>query len=199
MKSNGGSGLQIYTGDAFSPDRGLLESGCLSSQATDPQSKDLVFERAATFDHLERFIAYGGGMDQGEYLPDPCRKIYDEEGRLIAILGELREEDKEEGWGWWDESIDYSGQIGIQYRDDGTVSNMEYIRSPNRYRTFDSSGDIEYDEKGRMLSNEYYITHGRDIDIYLYEEDRDMPWCLIRWCCFVLGFEDIYLFLSQEP
>lgn len=76
---------------------------------------------------------------------------------------------------------------------------MEYIRSPNRYGTFDSRGDIEYDEKGRMLSNEYYVTHGEHMDIYLYEEDSDMPWGVIRWCCSAPGFEDIYLFLPQEP
>lgn len=75
----------------------------------------------------------------------------------------------------------------------------EYLRPYYRYGTFDSSGDIEYDEKGRMLRNEYYVTHGGDMDIYLYEEDSDMPWGVIRWCCFAPGFEDIYLFLPQEP
>lgn len=161
--------------------------------------KTWFFKGAAIFDKAGRFTAYDGGVDQGEYLPDSCRTIYDEEGRLTAIQEELQEEDKEEGWGWWDESVDYSGQIEIWYRDDGTVSNMEYIRSPNRYGTFDSRGDIEYDEKGRMLSNEYYVTHGEHMDIYLYEEDSDMPWGVIRWCCSAPGFEDIYLFLPQEP
>lgn len=50
-----------------------------------------------------------------------------------------------------------------------------------------------------MLSNEYYVTHGEHMDIYLYEEDSDMPWGVIRWCCSAPGFEDIYLFLPQEP
>ncbi|MDE5951235.1 MAG: hypothetical protein K2H12_06630, partial [Acetatifactor sp.] len=125
--------------------------------------------------------------------------VYDEAGRLKAIQEELQKEDIEEYWGWWDESIDYSGQIEMQYRDDGTISDVEYHHSSYKYGTSDSSGIIEYDEKGRMLYNEYYITHGEDVDIYLYEEDSDMPWCVIYWCCFAPGFEDIYLFLPQEP
>ncbi len=161
--------------------------------------KTWFFKEKARFDEEGKFISYDRGVDQGEYLLGPCRTVYDEEGRLEAIQEELQEEDAEQGWGWWDESIDYSGQIEMQYRDDGTISDVEYIRSPNRYGTFDSRGSIEYDEKGRMFYNEYYITHGGDIDIYLYGEDSDMPWCVIYWCCFAPGFEDIYLFLPQEP
>lgn len=164
--------------------------------------KTWFMKEAAKFDEEGRFIAYKEGVYhvyQGEYLCEPCRTVYDGQGRLKAIQEELQEEDREEDWGWWDDSIDYSGQIEIQYRDDGTVSNMEYIRPSYRYGTSDSSGSIVFDERGRMLNNEYYITHGSDNTIYLYEEDSDMPWCVIQWCCFAPGFENIYLFLSHEP
>ncbi|MBD5528285.1 MAG: hypothetical protein HDR02_07750 [Lachnospiraceae bacterium] len=161
--------------------------------------KTWFFKEKAGFDEEGKFISYDEGVDQGEYLLGSCHTVYDEEGRLKAIQEELQKEDIEEYWGWWDESIDYSGQIEMQYRNDGTISDVEYHRSSYRYGTSDSSGIIEYDEKGRMLYNEYYITHGEDADIYLYEEDSDMPWCVIYWCCFAPGFEDIYLFLPQEP
>lgn len=182
--------LESWNLDAFHP-RLLIRN-----------QKTWFMKETAKFDEEGKFIAYNEGIYhvyQGEYLCEPCRTVYDEEGRLMAIREELLEEDLEEGWRSWEEGIDYSGQIEIKYRDDGTVSEVEYLRPYYRYGTFDSSGYIEYDEKGRMLSNEYYITHGSDIDIYLYEEDSDMPWGVIRWCCFAPGFEDIYLFLPQEP
>lgn len=159
--------------------------------------KTWFYKDSARFDREGKFVSYDGGTDRGEYLPYPCRTVYDEEGRLRAIQEELLPEDIEEDWGWWDESIDYSGQIEFIYGDNGMVSDVEYIRSSNMHGTTDSSGDIEYDERGRMISNDYYITHGGDDNIYLYEGDSDMPWCVIRWCCFMPGFEDIFLFVAQ--
>lgn len=160
--------------------------------------KTWFFKDAATFDEDGKFIAYKGGIDEGEYLSHPCRAIYDKDGRLRAVQEELLEEDIERGWGSWDETIDYSGQIEWQYRGDGTISNVEYIRSSYTYGTGDASGTIEYDSRGRMLYNDYYITHGSDSDIYLYEEDSDMPWCVLHWCGYIRGFENIYLFLPKE-
>lgn len=164
--------------------------------------KTWFMREAARFDEKGKFIAYNEGVYgvyQGEYLCGPCRMVYDGKGRITAIQEELLEEDVEEGWRSWEEDIDYSGQIEIKYRDDGTVSGVEYFRPYYRYGTSDSSGVIEYDEQGRMLANEYYITHGSDINIYLYEEDSDMPWCMICWCSYSPGFAGIYLFLPQEP
>lgn len=159
--------------------------------------KTWFFKDVAVFDEEGKFIAYEGGIDEGDYLPYSCRTVYDEDGRLKAVQEELQEEDIERNWGWWDESIDYSGKIEWLYRDDGTISHVEYGRSSYGHGTFDSSGDIEYDSRGRMLCNDYYITHGSDSDIYLYEEDSDMPWCMIRWCCYAPGFEEVYLFLPE--
>lgn len=174
-----------------------LQSGLLIRN-----QKTWFMRKAAGFDEEGKFIAYnegGDGVYQGEYLCGPCRMVYDGKGRITAIQEELQEEDLEEGWRSWEEDIDFSGQIEIKYRDDGTVSSVEYFRPYYRYGTSDSSGVIEYDEQGRMLANEYYITHGSDINIYLYEDDGDMPWCMICWCSSSPGFADIYLFLPQEP
>lgn len=134
-----------------------------------------------------------------EFFPYPCRTIYDAEGRLTAIQEERQEEDIEKEWGMRaDNKIDYSGQIAFDYYEDGTVKSAYYVRSSYTHGTTDSSGNIIYDQKGRMVFNDYYITHGRDASIYLYEEDSDMPWCELCWCSYAPGFEAVYLFLPAS-
>ena len=75
---------------------------------------------------------------------------------------------------------------------------MDYFRSSYTHGTTDSSGNIVYDKKGRMIYNPYYITHGGDAGIYVYEEDSDMPWSVLHWCSYAPGFETAYLFLPVD-
>ena len=89
-----------------------------------PGHQDFAEDTYRTLTAVEegKFISYDEGVDQGEYLLGSCHTVYDEEGRLNAIQEELQKEDIEEYWGWWDESIDYSdysGQIEMQYSNDG--------------------------------------------------------------------------------
>lgn len=159
------------------------------------------FKEQAQFDADGRFFSYVSQNDAevtGEYFPYPCRTVYDTNGRLKAIQEELQDEDIEMEWGWWDDSIDYSGQIAFDYYEDGTIKGVDYVRSSYTHGTTDSSGNIVYDKKGRMIYNDYYITHGSDAGIYLYEEDSDMPWCVLCWCSFAPGFENAYLFLPVD-
>ena len=159
------------------------------------------YKEQAQFDADGRFFAYINENDEddtGEYLPYSCRTVYDTEGRLTAIQEELQEYDIEREWGWWDDSIDYSGQIALDYYEDGTIKNVDYFRSSYTHGTTDSSGNIVYDKKGRMIYNPYYITHGGDAGIYVYEEDSDMPWCVLHWCSYAPGFETAYLYLPVD-
>lgn len=162
--------------------------------------KTWFYKEQAEFDEQGKFIAYRGSIDDergGEYLYYPCRTKYDADGRLHAIQEEQQEYDIEEGWGWRDENIDYSGQIEFSYDKNGTIKHVDYLRSFYTHGTTDSSGVIEYDEKGRMIYNNYYITHGSDAGIFLYEKDSAMPWCVFHWCSYQRGFEGIYLFLPE--
>ena len=159
------------------------------------------YKEQAQFDANGRFISYIGQNDTEytrEFFPYPCRTVYDTDDRLKAIQEELQEEDTEKDWGWWDDRIDYSGQIAFDYYEDGTIKSADYVRSSYTHGTTDSSGTIVYDKKGRMIYNDYYITHGNDAGIYLYEEDSDMPWCVLCWCSFAPGFETAYLFLPVD-
>ena len=163
--------------------------------------KTWFYKERSQFDADGRFVAYIGSNGTeytGEYFPYPCKIIYGKDDRIMAIQEELQEEDIERGWGYWDDSIDYSGQIAFTYYEDGTIKNVDYFRSSYTHGTGDSSGNIVYDQKGRMIYNDYYVTHGGDAGIYVYEEDSRMPWCELHWCSFVNGFEDAYLFLPVD-
>ena len=161
------------------------------------EQKAWFYKEQAEFDADGKFIQYNGSInleDGKEYLPYPCTCIYDAKGRLEAIQEELQEEDIERDWGWWDEDIDYSGQIEFHYEGNNRLSTVEYFRSSYTHGTYDSSGTIYYDEKGRMLYNDHYVTHGGDSHIYLYDGDAGKPWACLNWCSFVPGFESIYIY-----
>lgn len=148
-----------------------------------------------------RIIRYNGSHEfpkdqkpwaEGEFMLDayfsePCTFVYDESGRLIRIEEELMEEEGREN----------SGQIEYQYDRNGMLEEANYCRSSRTQGTTDSSGRIEYDEQGRMICNEYYITHGGHTDIFLYEGDAQRPWACLNWCSFAPGFTKVSLFLEQ--
>ncbi len=161
--------------------------------------KTWFYKEFSAFDEAGRFLSYKGSGEEngkGEYLCYPCWTVHDETGRLKLIREELQQCDREK-WGWWDEGIDYSGQMEIFYDGEGNINSIEYLRSSYSHGTSDSTGRILYDDKGRMVYNSFYITHGGDAWIFLYEGDSDMPWCVLRWCSYLPGFEEAYLFLQQ--
>lgn len=159
--------------------------------------KTWFYKEQALFDENGKFIRYNGAIneeDWKEYLPYPCTCVYDADGRLEAVEEELQPYDIEMGWGEWEEGIDYSGQLKFGYDDNGVINTVDYFRSSYSHGTTDSSGSIEYDKEGRMIYNSYYITHGSDSRIYLYEAGASRPWVCFNWCSFAPGFENIYLF-----
>ena len=161
------------------------------------EQKAWFYKEQAEFDADGRFIRYNGNInprDYKEYFPYPCTCIYDASGRLEAIREELQDYDIEMGWGWWDDAVDYSGQMEFNYEKSGQLSTVEYLRSSYMHGSYDSSGTIYYDGEGRMIDNSHYVTHGGDSHIYLYKEDSDKPWVCLNWCSFVPGFESIYIY-----
>lgn len=160
-------------------------------------------EKQAEFDESGRFVRYqgicetdengDGNLPQGGmtiydgYFDHPCTCSYDEKGRLKIIEEDLLPEDEEY-------ERENSGQVEFQYDENGVLKESEYNLSSWTHGTSDSSGTIEYDEKGRMILNNYYITHGGHKDIFLYKDDSDLPWACLNWCSYAPGFTNVYLF-----
>ena len=160
-------------------------------------------EEQAELDESGRFVRYQGICETDEngdgnlspggltvydvYFDHPCTCSYDEKGRLKIIEEDLLPEDEEYG-------RENSGQVEFQYDENGILAESEYNLSSWTHGTSDSSGMIEYDEKGRMILNDYYITHGGHTDIFLYSDDSDLPWACLNWCSYAPGFTNVYLF-----
>lgn len=86
---------------------------------------------------------------------------------------------------------------GFDYKN-GVISEADYSRSADMHGTWDCQGQIYYDKSGRMTDNSYYVTHGGQDHIFLYNGDSKMPWACIYWDSFYNGFEQIYLFMPNE-
>lgn len=66
-------------------------------------------------------------------------------------------------------------EIDYIYRDDGTLFYRDYHHSALVFPTNDSYLYSFYDEKGRVLYERGYITHGHLEDYYIYEDEGKMP------------------------
>lgn len=164
--------------------------------------KTWFYKEQAQFDETGNLIGYQGfsnQQDSREYISFPSTCIYSTSGRLEAVQEELLEDNTEKEEALWDENGDSLGKMEFHYNENGIIEVVDYFRPPNVYGTTDSSGTIKYDNKGRMIYNEYYITHGSHINVYLYEEDTQRPWACFYWCSYAPGFEKIYLYQPVKP
>lgn len=66
-------------------------------------------------------------------------------------------------------------EIDYIYRDDGTLYDRHYRHNSQFLSTTRSSEDSLYDEKGRLVYKQAYITHGTLEDYYIYLDSGDMP------------------------
>lgn len=70
-------------------------------------------------------------------------------------------------------------QIDFIYRDDGTLCYRDYQHSSFAFNTTFCSKDSFYDEDGRILYEDGYITHGSLLYYYFYDSDGRKPkYCL---------------------
>jgi hypothetical protein len=104
--------------------------------------------------------------------------VYDEKGKLIAIREEFTEEDENNNGIW-----EFATDITLKYREDDTINTVDYRffywGSYCNRGSGDSTGEIFYDEKERIIYRTYYMTHGFHSCFYLYEGDSKRPWAYI--------------------
>lgn len=71
-------------------------------------------------------------------------------------------------------------RVDYIYRDDGTLFYRDYWHDPMEFGTTLSSRDSFYDERGRVVYEKGYITHGKLEYYYIYADEGDKPeYCLI--------------------
>ena len=141
----------------------------------------------AVFDKTGKVTRYDGELQFKSRFSGILNDfLYDEKGRLKEIQEKSTEENKP---GWWLPEYDYppweevlSTDITFGYREDDTLSELNYNFFYGTHATTDFSGKIRYDEKGRMIYREYYITHGRHYCVYLYDGESARPFVVIEFC-----------------
>jgi|GEM_PF-2743601 len=188
----------------FISDSWNLNSGFdLIAGALCRNQKFWFYKEKAIFDGQGRFIGYddqaqgdADGSDAGrEYFTYPCECVYNADGSFSEIQEAAPKSAIGDEQGTPHDSADYSGWIKFSYGANDVMISADYSRSSYIHGTWDSSGTIYYDKNGRMTHNSYYVTHGGQDRIFLYDGDSKMPWACIYWDGFYNGFEQIYLFM----
>lgn len=136
---------------------GFVQDGAISAKwdGADPYAEMTSF-KADEQDYVKDYKEFIDYTPEGK--PDHFRS----QGKIVTQVevGEVEVTVKE---------IDYV------YRDDGTLFFRDYGHSTNIFATNDSYLYSFYDEKGRVLYERGYVTHGHLEDYYIYEGDGDTP------------------------
>ena len=169
-----------------------------------------LYKDCAQFDSSGRFTGYSGSYSLTErldYFQNLCILFYDSDGRLEAIREELDADGRllreqtvrkyDEVWVDYppDFFYGYDEEIEFRYYENGAVSHINYYRPwPNS-----GGGDIYFDEMGRILYIDQYITHGSHHSYFLYDGASTRPWAYINWCSTnMCWFDEIYIFQQVE-
>jgi len=141
-----------------------------------------IYEKMATLDKSGKWIRYNTDIYEPDRLHSHNVCSYDKSGKLDKIEGQLSQADIKE---YLDKETltefkdaDKS-EINLSYQDNGNLDTITYYRSQWVYGTYDSSGEIKYDESGRMIYEDAYVTHGSFYNYYLYNGDEKKPWACI--------------------
>ncbi|MDR0287385.1 MAG: hypothetical protein LBI03_06760 [Clostridiales bacterium] len=76
-------------------------------------------------------------------------------------------------------NYDSPGEIELTYNNNNLIS-AKYNRIYYGMDNTDSRGTIHYDENGRMIFMDAYVTHGSLYDFYLYNGKEQQPWAHIH-------------------
>lgn len=118
--------------------------------------------------------------DTKSFFVFPCHVAYHGDGRVKKIEEEIPEDRFSEEFLEFREN--YFGDIEFKYSKAGTLKKIEYSHSPDFYGTGDSAGHVDFDEQGRMVHNNFYVTSGVHDMFYFYRGEERRPWAVLDWC-----------------
>lgn len=76
-------------------------------------------------------------------------------------------------------SENHTFSMDFNYGENHLLNSITYSRSTRVYGTSDSIGDVLYDDEGRMVYNDFYVTHGSMYCFYFYKSNEIRPWAII--------------------
>jgi len=129
----------------------------------------------AFFDETEKITGYNCSLQNNAGLQENIMNefVYDNNDRLKEV------------------SAKSSAKIKLKYRENDILNAVDYDFSSVNNATEDSIGKIRYDEQGRMVYRDYYVTHGCHSCIYLYEGESKRPWAYIEFCSQSYAYENM--------
>lgn len=140
------------------------------------------YKKMATHDKSRKWIGYNADIYEPDRLNSHNVCSYDKSGKLEKIEGRLSQSDIKE---YLDKETltefkdaDKS-DIKLSYQNNDNLDTITYYRSQWVYGTYGAEGEIHYDEKGRMIYEDAYVTHGSFYNYYLYNSDEKKPWACI--------------------
>lgn len=115
-----------------------------------------------------------------KYSPDKALKVakYDSSKKSDEVFDAIYSLDGRK----WDcceyikPLLDYQEKEYVK-NDKGEIIQVKYSMDYNEYGTFNSSGVVFYDKKGRPLYRDYYVTSGGKYIYYLYNENDELIQC----------------------
>ncbi|QIB68797.1 hypothetical protein Ami103574_05445 [Aminipila butyrica] len=127
-----------------------------------------LYKDYAEFDNTGKWTGYADDIYNNNDSGYDFACSYDAKGNLVKISGEMNGKPN------------VLNEVNIDYQKNGFLDTVVYTRPDIIYGTTDSSGEIHYDDKGRMIYQENYITHGNQYAVYLYRGEDKRPWASIR-------------------
>ena len=133
-------------------------------------------------DYMEPVVVYSGLRPEdymGDYSYDEIKE-YNDAGQLIEYrvtnIADLTAEytnieNLKDGTVLWNDAL----VVSYSYNDDGTLAYRKY--NHNLYLFGSNTGTLEtwFDEKGRPIYEQAYITHGTLNWFYIYEDEDEIP------------------------
>lgn len=123
--------------------------------------------------HINQYEDFESNSDQLTFS-------YDQENRLKGIKGSFVNEDfydnNNQG-----ESYESMLNVEIHYLIGSDIDYIKYSTPALMYGSYDSTGELYYDEFGRMIYNSHYVTHGSIEQFYFYRENEINPFICIKF------------------
>lgn len=96
------------------------------------------------------------------------------------IVEHLQEEEEEVWEGFALDKYLTKGTVEYTYDENGILRTYDYHHDSSQFGTYSFSRNGWYDEQGRLIYEDVYVTHGSEDYYYIYEGDKEIPsYCLM--------------------